>query len=194
VSDFSIFELATRLARAHNAELLGTVTQLARRDFEERETFTFRAQVPCVEYMSLLIESALLLRTNRTGRLYLGFERLSRLEPVADRFLRIADVSERVCIFGVPDWEPPRHPRIRLVRIPPACNLAREWFLVADSSTLSVALVARDDDELDAADPEERWFSAVKSSAPTVVRVLSREAENRMDGLNLKSGATSVSV
>ena len=192
--DFSVFELATRLAKAGNSEDLGTVTQLARRDFEKRETFTFRAQVPCLEYMSLLIESALLLRTNRTGRLYVGFERMSHLEPVADRFLRIADVSERVCIFGVPDWEPPKHPRIRLIRISPESKLAKERFLIADSSTLRVVLAARNEEESELDESEERWFSAVKSSEPSIVSIVSREAETRMDELSVRSGSSSVSV
>ena len=192
--DFSVFELAARLAKAGNSEDLGAVTQLARRDIQDRETFTFRAQVPCLEYISLLIESALLLRTNRTGRLYVGFERMSRMEPVADRFLRIADVSERVSIFGVPDWEPPKHPRIRLIRISPESNLAREWFLIADSSTFSAVLAARDEVGFETADSEERWFSAVKSSESSIVSVVSREAESRMDEFNLRSGSSSVSV
>jgi DICT domain-containing protein len=194
VRDFSAFELAARLAKAGNSENLGTVTQLARRDFEERETFTFRAQVPCIEYMSLLIESALLLRTNRNGRLYVGFGRMSSMEPVADRFLRIADVSERVSICGVPDWEPPRHPRIRLIRILPDSSLAKEWFVIADSSTLGIVLAAKDEERFETAVSEERWFSAVKSSDPSIVSVVSREAEDRMDEFNLRSGRSSVSV
>ena len=38
-----------------------------------------------------MIENALLLR-NRSGRVYAGFEKLSYLQPVVDRYLR-ADVS-----------------------------------------------------------------------------------------------------
>ena len=57
-------------------EDLGTVTHISRRDFDERASFRFRAQVPALEYISLLIENAILLRTHRGGRLYVGFERL----------------------------------------------------------------------------------------------------------------------
>ena len=30
------------------------------------------------------------------------------MEPVVDRYMRISDVSERVYVFGEPDWCPPR--------------------------------------------------------------------------------------
>ena len=75
MEDFSLFEHALALAGSQ-VEDLRDVPHLSRREFEERETFLFRAQVPCLEYASLLIENALLLRTHRGGRVYAGFERL----------------------------------------------------------------------------------------------------------------------
>src|SRR5215213_10138078 len=123
MSEFSMFDEAVASA-GEMVEDLGTVTHVSRRDFDERATFRFRAQVPALEYLSLLIENAVLLRTHRGGRLYAGFERLSRMEPVVDRYMRIADVSERVYVFGEPDWEPPRHPNMRVVRLPEGVRLA----------------------------------------------------------------------
>ena len=176
-----MFDQALAFA-GETVEDLGTVTHVSRRDFEERATFRFRAQVPTLEYLSLLIENAVLLRTHRGGRLYAGFERLSRMEGVVDRYMRIADVSERVYVFGEPDWRPPRHPNMRVVELNGAARLAREWFVVADSPALSVALVGFDEEGFGArAVPEERTFTALKTHDPALVRRLTSAAETLVD-------------
>ncbi len=164
-----------------SAEDLGEVSHISRRDFDERVTFLFNACVPPLEYVSLLIETAVLLRTNRAGRVYAGFERLSRMEPIADRFLRIADVSERVYVFGEPDWKPPRHPNMKMIRTRPEQKLSREWFLVVNSPSQRVALVARDEDGFGAPVLEERTFSALKTSDPALVEQLASAAEDVID-------------
>ncbi len=169
-------------AAGEGAADLGTVKHVSRRDFDERATFRFRAQVPALEYLSLLIENAVLLRTHRGGRLYAGFERLSRMEPVVDRYMRISDVSERVYVFGEPDWRPPRHPNMRVIELGARARLAREWFVVADSPALRVALVGFDEEGLDArAVPEERVLSALKTHDPALVRRLASAAEGLID-------------
>lgn len=174
------------MAKSVRAGDLGTVPHISRRDFDERETFLFRAQVPCLEYASLLIEIALMLRTSRNGRIYVGFEKLSRMQPIAERFLRIADISERVYIFGEDDWRPPRHPNMKLVLLKSNTRLAREWFVIADTSTVHTALVARDEDGFDVPVLEERYFSAFKSSDPAIVSQLAAFAESFIDStLNL---------
>jgi DICT domain-containing protein len=179
--EFSIFDQAVAFA-GETVEDLGTVAFVSRRDFDERATFRFRAQVPALEYLSLLIENAVLLRTHRGGRLYAGFERLSRMEPVVDRYMRIADVSERVYVFGEPDWKPPRHPNMRVIEVSGVARLAREWFVVADSPALHVALVGLDEEGFDARPvPEERTFSALKTHDPAVIRRLASAAESLVD-------------
>ena len=176
-----MFEQAVAFA-GEAVEDLGTVTHVSRRDFDERATFRFRAQVPALEYLSLLIENAVLLRTHRGGRLYAGFERLSRMEPVVDRYMRIADVSERVYVFGEPDWKPPRHPNMRVIELGGSLRLAREWFVVADSPALSVALVGFDEEGFDARPvPEERVLSALKTHDAAIVRRLASAAETLVD-------------
>src|ERR1051325_12168614 len=124
MNEFSMYGRAADAA-AGKSEDLGTVPHVSRRDFDERQTFVFRAQAPCLEYMSLLIENALLLRTHRGGRLYAGFQRMSHMEPVVDRYMRIADISERVYVFGEPDWTPPRHPNTPGARLRAGGPLAR---------------------------------------------------------------------
>ena len=176
-----MFEQAVALAGG-TVEDLGTVAHVSRRDFDERATFRFRAQVPALEYLCLLIENAVLLRTHRGGRLYAGFEKLSRMEPVVDRYMRIADVSERVYVFGESDWRPPRHPNMRVIGLDGSPRLAREWFVVADSPALCVALVGFDEEGLDArAVHEERVLSALKTHDPKIVRRLASAAESLID-------------
>jgi DICT domain-containing protein len=176
-----MFDQALAFA-GETVEDLGAVAYVSRRDFDERATFHFRAQVPALEYLSLLIENAVLLRTHRGGRLYAGFERLSRMEPVVDRYMRIADVSERVYVFGEPDWKPPRHPNMRVIELEGAPLLTREWFVVADSPALRVALIGLAEEGLAArAVPEERTFSALKTHDPAIVSRLASAAESLVD-------------
>jgi len=180
MKEFSMFELALEAAGG-KLEEMGAVTHVSRRDFDERPTIAFRAQVPALEYISLLIENALLLRTHRGGRVYAGFQKLSRMEGVVDRYMRIADVSERVYVFGEPDWRPPRHPNMRLIRLPDGVRLAGEWFVVAHSPNMSVALVAVDEDGFDTPVLEERAFRALKTHDAGVVRRLAAAAEGLVD-------------
>jgi DICT domain-containing protein len=181
VNDFSIFEQALKAADVPRTDDLGRISSLSRRDFDERESFLFRTKAPSLEYASLMIENALLLRTNRTARVYVGFERLSCMQPVIGRYLRIADVSEFVYVFGEADWTPPRHPNVRFIYLSSDSSMAREWFLIADSSTLHVALVALDEDGFETPVLEERNFRAFKSSDPKTVAELVSAAEVMID-------------
>ena len=181
---FSMYEQAQRYAaQSASVEDFGCVSNIVRAHFDDHETFRFSAQVPCLEYISLLIENALLLRTNRAGRVYAGFEKLSRMEPVAERYLRIADLSERVYVFGEADWQPPRHPNMRSVVISSGSPLNQEWFVIADSPSLRVALVARDEDGFQTPVLDERRFHAFKTSDPAFVARLSDAAEDLIDDL-----------
>ena len=181
MKEFSMLDQALAAA-GERAEDLGEVAHVSRREFDERTTFRFRARVPTLEYLSLLIENAVLLRTHRGGRLYAGFERLSRMEPVVDRYMRIADVSERVYVFGEADWQPPRHPNMRVIELRGDSRLAREWFVVADSPALRVALVGFDEEGFVRSILEERTFTALKTHDPALVRSLASAAERVVDG------------
>jgi DICT domain-containing protein len=180
MKEFSMYDLALEAAGGRGEDL-GTVAHVSRRDFDERQTIRFRAQVPALEYISLLIENALLLRTHRGGRVYAGFQRLSRMEGVVDRYMRIADVSERVYVFGEADWRPPRHPNMRVIKLPEDSRLGREWFVVADSPNMGAALVGIDEDGFDTPVLEDRFFRAFKSHDAAVVRRLAAAAEGLVD-------------
>ena len=177
---FSIFEQALKFSGVDHIENIGEVASLARRDFVERESFICHTTTASVEYGCLMIENAILLRTNRSGRVYAGVEKLSALQPIIDRYMRIADVSESVFLFGQDDWRPPRHPNIRLITLNPDFRLAREWFVITHSKTMSCALVAYDEVGRETL-PEEIRYWALKSSNSNLIANLANAVEGVID-------------
>jgi len=180
VKEFSIFEYALDYP-ASQADDLGQVANLARKEFDEHESFICRTTTACVEYACLMIENAVLLRTNRAGRVYAGFEKLSQLQPIVDRYLRIADVSEYVYLFGQDDWSPPRHPNIRVITLNGDFRLAREWFVITQSPTLRTAFLAFDEAGKDTTMPEQIRYWAIKTSNPSTVNGLVNAVEGVID-------------
>ncbi|HEY6660111.1 MAG TPA: DICT sensory domain-containing protein [Pyrinomonadaceae bacterium] len=180
MKNFSIFEHALKFAEANNVENLGEIASLARRDFVERESFICHTTTASVEYGCLMIENAILLRTNRSGRVYAGVEKFSALQPIIDRYMRIADVSESVYLFGQDDWRPPRHPNIRLITLNQDFRLARELFVITHSSSLSCALVAFDETGVECL-PEQTRYWAMKTSNSNLVGGLANAAEGVID-------------
>lgn len=180
MKNFSIFEQALKLSGTQNVENLGETAGLARRDFVGRESFMCHTTTASVEYACLMIENQILLRTNRSGRVYAGVEKLSALQPIIDRYMRIADVSEAVYLFGQDDWRPPRHPNIRLITLNQDFRLAREWFVITHSKSLSCAMVAFDEIGPDAL-PEQIRYWALKTSNPNLVGSLADAVEGVID-------------
>lgn len=177
MKDFSIFDYALTNS-ADTADNLGETGCISRRDFTEHENLICHTTIASVEYACLLIENAVLLRTNRSGRVYAGVEKLSQLQPIIDRYLRIADVSESVYLFGKDDWRPPRHPNIRTVALRDDFRLAREWFLIAESSSYSNALVAFDEG---ASADEQMKYWIFKTSNARLVGQLTHAVEGVID-------------
>jgi DICT domain-containing protein len=180
VKDFSIFEQALKFSGLEQTENLGEIASLARRDFADRESFICHTTTASVEYACLLIENAILLRTNRSGRVYAGVEKLSLLQPIIDRYMRIADVSEAVYLFGQDDWRPPRHPNIRIVTLDDDFRLTHEWFVITQSPSLNCALVAFDETGSDGTAEQIRYW-ALKTSKPSVVRGLANAVDGVID-------------
>lgn len=177
--NFSIFERALKFSISHHVENIGEIASLARRDFLEHESFICHTTTASVEYGCLMIENAILLRTNRSGRVYAGVEKFSALQPIIDRYMRIADVSETVYLFGQDDWKPPRHPNIRLITLKNDFRLAREWFVITHSKSLSCAIVAFDE-ALNATTEQIRYW-AFKTSNTGVVGELANAVEGVID-------------
>ena len=180
MKNFSIFEQALRLSGQQAVENIGEIASLSRRDFLERESFICHTTTASVEYASLMIENAIVLRTNRSGRVYAGVEKLSALQPIIDRYMRIADISEFVYLFGQDDWKPPRHPNIRLITLNEDFRLTREWFVITHSKSLSSALIAFDEAGPDTS-PEQIRYWALKTSNPNLVSKLANVIEGVID-------------
>ena len=180
MKDFSIFEQALRFSGAQDVENIGEIASLSRRDFLERESFICHTTTASVEYASLMIENAIVLRTNRSGRVYAGVEKFSALQPIIDRYMRIADVSECVYLFGQDDWKPPRHPNIRLITLEKDFRLTRECFVITHSKSLSSALVAFDESGPDTL-PEQIRYWALKTSNPNLIMKLANVVEGVID-------------
>lgn len=180
MKDFSIFEQALKFSGVQHIENIGEIASLARRDFVERESFICHTTTASVEYGCLMIENAILLRTNRSGRVYAGVEKLSALQPIIDRYMRIADVSETVYLFGEDDWKPPRHPNIRLITLKHDFRLAHEWFVITHSQSLSSALVALDETSLDDLSEKFRYW-AFKTTNAGLVGNLANAVEGVID-------------
>lgn len=178
MKNFSLFEQTLKVAGPPKTDL-GAVSHISRRLFHEHESFLFRCKAPCFEYACLLIENGLLLKTNRAARIYAGFEELSLMQGVIDRYLRIADVSACVYVFGENDWQPPRHPNLRLISLTPDFRLAQECFLIAASPTMSTGLVAFDEDRFKQTPWEEHNLTAFKTSDARVVQ----QVASRIEGL-----------
>ena len=183
LDNFSIFEQALQISAPELTENLGQLVLISRRDFNERESFLCRTTTSSLEYACLMIENALLLRTNRNGRVYAGFERLSYFQPIMDRYSRIADISDSVYLFGQDDWRPPRHPNIRLMRLDPDARLAKESFLITQSSTFDCALIAFEPPEAESVlrlgQSLNYWL--LKTSNCEVVGQLSNALEHLID-------------
>jgi DICT domain-containing protein len=181
VKNFSIFEYALEFSSNSEVENLGQVASIARRDFDRHESFVCRTTTASVEYACLMIENALLLRTDRGGRVYAGFEKFSQLRPIVDRYLRIADVSETVYLFGQDDWRPPRHPNVRQIPLEPDFRLSRESFVITQSSSLSSAFLAFDEEGADPSIPEHIRYWVLKTNNPVAVSGLVNAVECVID-------------
>ena len=180
MKNFSIFEQALKFSGSQAMENLGETASLGRKDFVGRESFICHTTTASVEYACLLIENQILLRTNRSGRVYAGVGKLSALQPIIDRYMRIADVSEAVFLFGQDDWRPPRHPNIRLITVNHDFRLTREWFVITHSKSLSCAVVAFDETGPDTL-PDEIRYWALKTSNSNLVGSLANAVEGVID-------------
>lgn len=179
MKQFSIFDCALKFSSLQQSKNQAQVASLMRRDFEARESFACYMTIASVEHACLMIENALLLKSQRGGRVYAGFEKLSSLRPVMECYLRIADLSEAVYLFGVDDWAPRRHPNIRQVSLAPDFCLAHEFFLITQSSSMKTAFVARNEELMDKGN--QRVYGAFKSSDANIVTNLANAIEGVID-------------
>lgn len=140
--------------------------------FDELE-LSFETTVQGLARMSFQMERAALEREATGGVIFVGFQKLSRFTPsVAGRYIHMAHEGNRVVVFGLPDAESlPRHPNLRYIELKEADALTQEWFVVIDTPQYWGALSALDLVGFDdAEDVNERIFTGVKTTAPSITR------------------------
>lgn len=129
---------------AHEVERRGLpVRSLGRTDDQltPARAGAFDASVRAMQYWCRLNEQLVLERHAEGARLFVGFERLSRLKPVARRYAHLASRVAALTLFAEPDAPVPfEAPTIDVT----GGALAREWFLVVDAPAYKTLLVARD--------------------------------------------------
>ena len=127
-----------------------------------------------------MIENAILLRTNRSGRVYAGVEKCRRCNRLSIVTCGSLTCRNAVYLFGQDDWRPPRHPNIRLITLNEDFRLAREWFVITHSKSLSCAVVAFDEAGPETL-PEQIRYWALKTSNPNIVGSLANAVEGVID-------------
>ncbi len=124
-----------------------------------RRTSTLINHRRTMTQMSYEIENAALLEGAR-GRIFAGFQRLSRFLPQAERYRKLAALSEHVYVFGLPDVSPPAVNNITYIPLERTHALVKEWFVVAYGSEFYSALATRELTNID--DPDEyRQFEGI---------------------------------
>ncbi len=74
---------------------------------------------------------------------YAGFQKFSAFLPQQQRFRRLAQVCERIVVFGQADAPVPNIPQIQFVALASNAPLVQEWFILVDDPTFCAALLTR---------------------------------------------------
>src|SRR5262249_39695691 len=118
------------------------------------------------------------------ARIFAGFQRMSRFLPLEARYRKLAEISEAVYVFGIMDVVPPPIANLRYVPIQEADQLAREWFLVADSRQYFSALATEEVTTLGLPDAQ-REFEGVWSFDEELVTILQEWLSSLVDAHSL---------
>lgn len=104
-------------------------------------------------------------------RLFSGFQRMSSFLPQVKRYERLADAAHSIYVFGEMDVNPPPITGVHYVPIKANHQLAREWFIVAETRDFFTALVTEELPGQDTLDPD-RQFKGVWSFDEEMVGIL----------------------
>ncbi len=107
------------------------------------------------------IENALIIDKVR-ARVFAGFQRMSHFLPQVKRYRLLAPNAESVYVFGVMDAEPPSIRNVHYVPLAESDQLAREWFVLADSPDYYSLLTTEETSKADTP-ADERIFWGVWS-------------------------------
>ncbi|MEO0455023.1 MAG: DICT sensory domain-containing protein [Cyanobacteria bacterium P01_A01_bin.114] len=75
---------------------------------------------------------------------YAGFQKFSNFPDQMRRYGRLGAICRRVYVYGVPDYPPPSIPGVEFIELSPGAELAKEWFLLVNTSDFWATLIARE--------------------------------------------------
>lgn len=96
-----------------------------------------------MSYVSYEIENALI-NGETSGRIFSGFQLMSKFIPQIPRYTKLAQNAERVFVFGIPDVVLPEIENITYVPLKESDQLAKEWFAVLHGRNYYTALVTEE--------------------------------------------------
>jgi len=117
-----------------------SIYRLVRRTRDDRTLLNHRRTMEIVSYD---IENAII-RHRIPARVFSAFQEMSRFLPQINRYRTLAQFTESIYVFGVMDVEPPPIPKVHYIAVRPTDQLAKEWFLVADSQEYFSALATEE--------------------------------------------------
>ncbi|WP_425446858.1 DICT sensory domain-containing protein [Dethiothermospora halolimnae] len=154
-------------------EVTGEVKRLKKNENDKilnSLTLKYETDIPNLERMCYIMETTLLNRKRPDGKMYVGFQKLSRAEEIWDRFLDIAENVDKIYVFGENDRALTPHKNIKFIHLPKNHKLIREWFLVINSSLYKSMMVAYDLDGFGVKPVEkDRNFKGAKTTKPDLV-------------------------
>ena len=113
----------------------------------------------------------------RDARIFVGFQRMSRVRGVLRRYQKICATAGELWVFAQEDWRPTL-PHARLVAIDDV-DLCREWFLLIDSKKHRALLSAREIDGPDRNRAQgERRFEGISVFHAKLVHAASEAIED----------------
>ena len=116
-------------------------------------------------------------RDLRDARIFVGFQRMSRVRGVLRRYQKVCATAGELWVFAQEDWRPTL-PHARLVAIDDV-DLCREWFLLIDSRRHRALLAAREIDGPDRGRSQgERRFEGVSTFHPKLVHAAGEAIED----------------
>lgn len=104
-------------------------------------------------------------------RVFSAFQRMSRFLPQVERYKKLAERSESIYVFGVPDVPVPEIPRVTYIHLEPHMQLAKEWFLVSYGKGYASALATEELTSIDDPD-EQRRFKGIWTFETPMVAIL----------------------
>jgi len=125
------------------------------------------------------IENATLVDDANT-RVFSSFQRMSRFLPQVERYRALAQKSQAVYVFGVPDVPVPQIPGIQYIMLEENSQLAKEWFLVSFGEDFASALATEEISNIDDPD-QQRQFKGIWTFDKSLVAILEEWLSNVVD-------------